>query len=121
MKKVAPEGADKVIVSVGDIHVAEESIRLVSKGGILNVYAGMPKGQMMMVDPYRIHYDEVNLVGTFGFAPRHFHQAVSMLPALREDLEKIISGSVPLDEILTALKAMAEYHGIKYVVEFAKD
>lgn len=118
IKKIAPQGADKVMVSVGDTCVVETSLQFVRKGGILNIYAGMPKGQMMNLDPNRIHYDEVTLVGSFGFTPKHFHQAASLLTPLRGKLENILSGSVPIEDIFTALQDMAEYRGVKYLVEF---
>lgn len=118
IEKVAPGGADKVMVSVGDKRVVETSVQLTRKGGILNFYAGMPKGQMMSLDPNRIHYNEVSLVGTFGFAPRHFHQAVEMLAPLQHEIEQILSGTVQIENVFTALTAMAEYRGIKYLVEF---
>ncbi len=119
IEKVAPGGADKVMVSVGDTRVVESSMQFIRKGGILNIYAGMPKGQMMNLDPNLIHYNEVSLVGTFGFASRHFHQAVDLLAPLRHEIEQIISGTVNLDNITTALMDMADYRGIKYLVEFS--
>ncbi len=118
IRKVAPTGANKLMVAVGDIKVVESSMQYAAKGGTVNIYAGMPKGQMISIDPNLIHYNEVNLVGTFGFSPQHFHQAVKMLGFLRKDLEKIISGIVPMDQISTALTNMAEYRGIKYLVAF---
>jgi L-iditol 2-dehydrogenase len=118
LKKVAPAGADKVMVSVGDTRVAETAMQYVAKGGILNVYAGMPKGTMLSVDPNRIHYDAIRLVGTFGFTPAHFHKAAEALMIHEHDINKIISGTVRLDEITSALSAMADYRGIKYLVEF---
>lgn len=118
IRKAMPAGADKMMVSVGDTRVVESSMQFVGKGGIVNIYAGMPKGQMMSLDPNLIHYNEVSLVGTFGFAPHHFHQAVDMLGSMRQELEQIISGTVTMDNISTALMDMAEYRGIKYLVEF---
>jgi L-iditol 2-dehydrogenase len=118
LQKVAPAGADKVMVSVGDTRVAESAVQYVAKGGILNIYAGMPKGTMLNVDPNRIHYDEIRLVGTFGFTPVHFHKAAEALMIHEHDINKIISGTVRLEEVTSALSAMAEYRGIKYLVEF---
>jgi len=118
LKKVAPAGADKVIVSVGDTGVAESAVQYVAKGGILNIYAGMPKGTMLNVDPNRIHYDEIRLVGTFGFTPAHFRKAAEALLIHEQKINKIISGTVQLDGVLSALSAMAEYRGTKYLVEF---
>jgi len=118
LRKAAPAGADKMMVAVGDTRVVESSMQYVGKGGIVNIYAGMPKGQMMSLDPNLIHYNEVSLVGTFGFAPHHFHQAVGLLGSMRVELEQIISGTVTMENISTALMDMAEYRGIKYLVEF---
>lgn len=118
LRKVAPSGADKMMVSVGDPRVVESSMQYVGRSAIVNIYAGMPKGQMMSLDPNLIHYNEVSLVGTFGFAPHHFRQAVGLLDSMRVDLKQIISGTVSMELISTALMDMAEYRGIKYLVEF---
>ncbi len=118
LKTIAPAGADKVMVSVGDTRVVETAIQYVAKGGILNVYAGMPKGNILSVDPNRLHYDEVKLVGTFGFTPAHFHEAVQALALHEQELNMIITGTVKLEGVVSALSAMAEYRGTKYLVEF---
>ena len=118
MKKWAPAGADKVMVSVGDTGVAEGALQYVAKGGILNVYAGMPKGTSLSVDPNRIHYDEIKLVGTFGFTPAHFQKAFETLMNHGQEFSRIVTGTVRLDEIMLALSAMADHRGTKYLVEF---
>lgn len=116
--QVAPGGADKVIVSVGAPKVAEAAVSYVQKGGILNVYAGMPKDDPVSVDLNRIHYDEIRLVGTFGLAPAHFQKALDLLAQRRVNIEGIISGSIALEDFDQAIDDLKSYRAVKYVVEF---
>lgn len=112
-------GADKVMVSVGIPEVVEDSIQLIRKGGILNIYAGMPKEKKINIDPNSIHYDGIKLLGTFGFTPEHFKKAVNLLLPLRKNIESIISGMVNAENFSTALMDMVNYRGIKYLINFS--
>jgi len=119
INKFSRGGADKVMVSVGIPEVVEDSMQLIRKGGILNIYAGMPKGKMINIDPNSIHYDGVKLLGTFGFTPEHFKKAINLLLPLQKNIESIISGTVSPENISKALMDMANFHGIKYLINFS--
>lgn len=120
LKAALPNGADKVIVSVGDAKVAQGAFRFVRKGGAMNLYAGLPKGQLITIDPNQIHYDEVRLVGTFGFRPRHFARAMEYLLKGSLDLQGMVSGAIALEDIKTTMDAIARHQGVKYIVDFTR-
>lgn len=117
LAQISPRGADKIMVSVGDTKVAEAALKYAAKGAVINLYAGLPKGQSILFDPNRIHYDGIQLLGTFGFAPQHFHKAVDLIGPNQELLETMLTGSVALNATTSAISAMSEYRGIKYVVD----
>lgn len=118
LKRVAPQGADKVMVSVGDPATAESAFQYVRKAGVINIYAGMPKGIKIAIDPNIIHYDEVRLLGTFGFTPANFQHAMEVLASGQVDPTCILSDVVGFDHIRQALEDAASYRGIRYVVQF---
>ncbi|MBI5877306.1 MAG: alcohol dehydrogenase catalytic domain-containing protein [Chloroflexi bacterium] len=114
----AGAGMDHVMVSVGAVAVAEQAMGLVRRGGTINLFGGLPGGSRMNVDPNRIHYDEVRLLGTFGFAPTHFRHALDALAGGAVDAQKFITRRIALDGVEGALADGAQYQGIKTVVEF---
>ncbi|MBZ0279030.1 MAG: alcohol dehydrogenase catalytic domain-containing protein [Anaerolineae bacterium] len=116
LRKHIPSGPEKVVVSVGSAAVVEEALRLVAKGGAVNLFAGMPKDAMLSLPINRIHYDEIQILGTFGFGPPHFKSALDVLAQSGSTLKGIFTHTVHLDTIEAALQAASRYEGIKGVV-----
>jgi L-iditol 2-dehydrogenase len=116
LKKQVSDEPEKIIVSVGSEEVVQDALKLVAKGGTVNIFAGMPKDAALTLPLNRIHYDEISVVGTFGFGPHHFRQAVDILGRRDTDLTGMFTHSVTLDEIEVALQAASRYEGIKGVL-----
>lgn len=108
-------GMDKVIVSVGQSKVAEDALALVGRGGAINFFAGLPSGSRVTLDANRIHYDEITLGGTFGFAPGHFAHALESLTLNAAQFRELITLTVPLDGLEQAFLDSSRYEGIKTV------
>jgi threonine dehydrogenase-like Zn-dependent dehydrogenase len=63
-------GADDVILAVGVRPVQQQALTLLAKGGVANLFGGLPKGQHMLeVSALAVHYDEIKLVGSSGGEP----------------------------------------------------
>lgn len=116
VEEVAPGGVENIMVSVANIDVAQEALTLACKGGVINLFAGMPKSTVLPVDLYRIHYDEVSLRGTFGFGPSHFHRALTLLASGELAIAGLITDKVRLEDAEGALIAAGQYEGIKALV-----
>jgi len=108
-------GIDKVMVSVGQTQVAEEALALVRRGGVINLFAGLPSNSRLSVDPGRIHYDQISLVGTFGFSHTHFARALESLTRNASDFARLITGTVTLAGLEQAFIDSSQYSGIKTV------
>jgi L-iditol 2-dehydrogenase len=116
VRDVIGAGVNKVMVSVGDPRVAEQAMEFVGRGGAINFFAGLPRDSRVTLDPNRIHYEQISLVGTFGFAPHHFKRAMDALATL--DLAGLITRTVALDELENAFADSAAFRGIKTVAVF---
>ena len=116
VQKVSPGGANKVLVSVGSGAVAQSAFRLVHRGGMINLFAGLPRDTELKFNPTLVHYDEVTILGTFGFTPRHFHTAVKLLAEKKIATEGIITGTYPLSEAHAAFQDAVEFRGIKSII-----
>jgi L-iditol 2-dehydrogenase len=120
VKKVMDEtnnrGGDAVIVAVGSVAAVEQGLKLVRKGGIVNLFGGFPGQSELKLDPNLIHYSEVTLTGTFGFSHINFARALQLICTRSVKMNKLITHRFKLDEVLTAIDVLADRKGLKAVV-----
>jgi threonine dehydrogenase-like Zn-dependent dehydrogenase len=63
-------GAEDVIVAVGSEDAIHTAQPLVSRGGVLNLFGGLPRGrEFIRFDTLAIHYQEINVTGSSGGYP----------------------------------------------------
>ncbi|OGI20526.1 MAG: hypothetical protein A3B68_02925 [Candidatus Melainabacteria bacterium RIFCSPHIGHO2_02_FULL_34_12] len=95
-------GPEIVIEAVGQPETWELATRLVTRGGLVNFFGGCKKGSKVELDTYRLHYDELKLIGVFHHTPKHVQTALNLLKngSFHEKVfEKIITHIVPLREL----------------------
>jgi L-iditol 2-dehydrogenase len=116
MDETDDRGADAVIVAVGSVAAAEQGLKLVRKGGIVNLFGGFPGQSELKLDPNLIHYSEVTVTGTFGFSHITFARALQLISTRSVEMNKLITHRFKLDEVLTAIDVLADRKGLKAVV-----
>jgi L-iditol 2-dehydrogenase len=94
-----PEGADVVIEAAGTEQAWVRALELVRPGGTVLAFGGLPGGSRVAVDPYRIHYEEVRLVGAFHHTPRQFRSALAFLASDAFPFERLVTHRVGLDGV----------------------
>ena len=94
-----PEGADIVIEAAGTEGAWDSALRLVRPGGTVLAFGGLPSGSRVAIDPYRIHYEEVRLVGAFHHTPRHFRSALGFLASDAYPFERLVTHRVGLEGV----------------------
>jgi L-iditol 2-dehydrogenase len=116
MDETNDRGADAVIVAVGSVAAAEQGLKLVRKGGIVNLFGGFPGQSELNLDPNLIHYSEVTVTGTFGFSHITFARALQLISTRSVEMKRLITHRFKLDEVLTAIDVLADRKGLKAVV-----
>ncbi len=96
-----PDGADVVIEAAGTVEAWERALSLVRPGGTVLAFGGLPRDARVAVDPYRIHYEEVRLVGSFHHTPRHFRAALAFLASGAYPFERLVTHEVGLEDVGT--------------------
>jgi L-iditol 2-dehydrogenase len=95
-----PEGADVVIEAAGTVEGWERALALVRPGGTVLAFGGLPRDARVAVDPYRIHYEEVRLVGSFHHTPRHFRAALAFLASGAYPFERLVTHEIGLEGVV---------------------
>jgi L-iditol 2-dehydrogenase len=88
-----------VVDTTGDAAYASSLAERVATGGTLLLFAGMPGGSRLDVDAFRVHYEEVTVVGSFHYTAADADRALSLLA----------SGEVPSDPLLSKSRPLAEW------------
>ncbi len=114
-------GVDVVFVCVGSAQAVEQGMAAAGPGGAVNVFGGLAGGAMISVDAKRVHYDEVTLAGSFGFAPEHFRVALGMLATGRVDVQGIITHEFGLDDAARAFETAAAGKCLKAMIRVGED
>jgi L-iditol 2-dehydrogenase len=92
-----PQGTDIVIEAAGTVEAWGRALELVRPGGTVLAFGGLPGDARVEIDPYRIHYEEVRLVGAFHHTPRHLRAALGFLASGAYPFERLVTHRVGLE------------------------
>ncbi|MDW8063333.1 MAG: alcohol dehydrogenase catalytic domain-containing protein [Candidatus Caldarchaeum sp.] len=110
-------GADAVIIAVNNKQAAETALSLVSKGGIVNVFAGAHPTYEINIDINKIHYSELAITGSADAQKKHYKQAMEIIANKSITPSKLITHRYPLTEIQTAFETAESKQSVKTVVK----
>ncbi len=94
-----PEGADVVIEAAGTAEAWLRALDLVRAGGRVLAFGGLPRDARIELDPYRVHYEEVQLRGAFHHTPRDIRAALAFLGSQAYPFERLVTHRIGLDSV----------------------
>jgi L-iditol 2-dehydrogenase len=112
-----PPSFDCVIECTGKLDGWQEAFRRTAPGGQVLLFGGLPRDTVFPVDSYRVHYEEVRILGSFHFNPRDVAKAREYLLGGAIDPTGLISATVPLDRLGDALERLQNGDGIQYAID----
>jgi threonine dehydrogenase-like Zn-dependent dehydrogenase len=79
-KTTAGDGADDVIVAVGDPSAHEAALGYLAPRGVVHFFGGIRSDERTIkIDTHRIHYDGISIVGSSGSEPSHVAATLRMM------------------------------------------
>ena len=109
-------GADVVIECAGSSEAWESAVQMARKGGRVLWFGGLPTGTILQIDPGRVHYGEMSLLGVHGGTLSDAQEAYRLLVSGDIDPSLLISGTCPLDKIEEAFQRMIDGSAIKMAI-----
>lgn len=109
-------GFDYVFECTGMPGVWEASVNYVRRGGTIVLFGGCKSGTTATYDTGRLHYDEINLKGTFHYTPSDVKKSYKLLREKKINVSGLISGSYPLRQTQKAFERLEKGAGIKYAI-----
>lgn len=111
------ERFDCVIECTGRLDGWRAAFDHAAPGGQVLLFGGLPRGTEYTLDSFRLHYEEVRVLGSFHFAPNDVAEAREVLLGGGLDLSALISGCFPLGTLSDALRCLERGEGLQYAID----
>jgi L-iditol 2-dehydrogenase len=111
------ERFDCVLECTGQLEGWQEAFNRAAPGGQVLLFGGVPRGTALSLDTFRLHYEEIRVVGSFHFSPRDVAKARELLLSTSLELDPLISGCLPLAQLPEALRRLEASEGLQYAID----
>ena len=112
-------GADIVVCANPVAATQTQAVEVVRKGGRVILFGGLPKvNPMTSMDGNRIHYGEIEVVGSFSYHPTYHQMALNVIQQGFVPAEKLITHRFPLHQINEAFEAASSGEALKVIITF---
>jgi L-iditol 2-dehydrogenase len=105
-----------VFEAVGRPSTWRDAVLAASPGGVVVLVGGCPKGTDASLPPGPIHYDELDLRGSFHHSPAEVDRALELLATGAFDWTVLAGPAIGLEELPAALTRESE-RAVKWIVE----
>lgn len=110
-------GADIVICANPVPATQTQAVEIVRKRGKIMLFGGLPKdNHMVSLDGNRIHYNEIEVMGTFSYHPTYHALALEALQRGIIPAEKLITAKFSLDEVDKGFNSAAGGEALKVII-----
>ena len=89
-------GVDAAIDAAGDAGLAASLGGLVARGGTLLLFSGMPQESVLWFSTSRLHYDEIDVIGSFHYRPSDASDALALLASGALPCRALVDDARPL-------------------------
>jgi L-iditol 2-dehydrogenase len=93
-------------------------VELVRKRGKVILFGGLPKANpMTSLDGNRLHYNEIQVIGTFSYHPFYHSLALEAIERGLIDSQLVITHTFPIEKIDQAFQTAASGEALKVMVQ----
>lgn len=114
---VGADGADAVFVCTSHRQAIADSLHLAAPGGVVQLFAPTPPGELVGLDLGAIFFREVSLQSTYSAGPYDTREALDLLAAGAVDLDTVVTHRLPLERVQEAYDLAGSGRATKVVVE----
>ncbi|MCF8568121.1 zinc-dependent dehydrogenase [Alicyclobacillus tolerans] len=115
------EGADCAILAIGVPSLINETLRVLRKGGVINLFAGFNQNTSCAIDPNLIHYNELRVVGTSASTRADYLNAIKLIESGRVNTDLLTTPGYTLADLNQAILDVKCGKAMKPLIEMAMD
>ncbi len=109
----AGRGSDIVIEATGVPKAYEDAFDMVGRGGTVVYFGGTAKGSEIRLDPVKIHYQELRIVGSVNPSPHNVDRALFFIKNKHLHLDKFITHRMDVLNLKEAMELALTKEPIK--------
>lgn len=109
-------GVDVIIVCIGKPKLVNDALRMVRKGGRINIFAGLSGEGWAEVEANLIHYNQLEVTGISDCHRSDYEAALRLIESGRIEVVRMVTHRFPLTEVTEALNTTANGEGVKVAV-----
>jgi len=113
MELTGGRGADVVCEAVGKPDLVKQAVTLTRPNGFLQLVGVNPKGSVLPLDLWDVHFREIRIGGAFGRGTA-YKRALALMPKL--GLKRLVTARFPLLRIGDAFAHAAAGRGVKTMI-----
>ncbi|MCS6785067.1 MAG: zinc-binding dehydrogenase [Candidatus Caldarchaeum sp.] len=110
------DGLDAVITAIGSREAIEMGLKLLGRGGTLNIFASTHPQTEIHIDPNIIHYREIIITGSFSSTRKDLKTAINLLDSRLVKVTELITHRLPLEKIVDGFNIHMERKGFKVII-----
>jgi len=115
-------GADIVICANPIAETQTQAVQIVRKRGKVILFGGLPKANpMTTLDSNRIHYGEIEIVGSFSYHPTMHEQALDWIHRKVINADLLVTHTFGLNDVGKAFETAAAGEALKVMVTTQED
>lgn len=109
-------GVDCAIMAIGIPALVNPTLKLISKGGTFNLFAGFTGTGESTIEANIIHYQEITVNGTSAYTRRDYKTALQALSSGSIDISGLITHEFALEDFTAAYDVVTSGTGLKVVI-----
>jgi len=115
-KETNNKGADSVITTVFNKDIIRECFLSTRKRGTVFIFGSATNNPDLVIDSNKIHYNQINLMGSSAYKPIQFRIALKLLKENRILVNPLITSVETLDKIEKALENYSKPESLKTII-----
>ena len=116
-KETCSEGADVAITTVFKKDIIKECFLFTRRQGTVFIFGSAIKNPDLLINSNKIHYDQINIMGSSAYKPFHFGIALKLLKENRISVTPLITSIEPLEKIKKALNDYMKPQNLKIIIK----
>lgn len=111
------KGLDVAIECVGLPEIWEQIFDCVRPGGTVHFFGGCKSGSKVCLDTTKMHYGDIKIMSVFHHTPQYFRKALEYIASGQVEVEKLITGTLPLEKVEYAMEQHIQGNAVKFLIK----
>jgi len=108
LETIGGQGFDDVVVLAPSAGAVAEAAAHVAPGGVINVFAGLPRGTMAALDLSPVYLQGVRVIGHSGLTTEDMHRALRMVESGQLSPNRLVAAVGSLGAARNGLRALSD-------------